>query len=188
MPKFNPFDVDLENGRKWELPLLEKISRLRLREKVRYLGRNQEFQRKGIDGIVYAEKAKIDPKSRKYSAYKYKDILIETISVIEKNKLGWFYTSEADVIAYVWENASRTNLIDGYFIFIQDTIFRKWFENYKLANPQKRRIAWSQRNGHFWSTENFAVPITKFPKGAVLRFNPKLPSTKKQSTLNSFEE
>ena len=183
MPRFNVFDDNLKNGKKWELPLLEKISRLRLREKINYLSNNQEFQRKGIDGILYAEKAKIDPKTRKYSAYKYNDILIETISIIEQNKLGWFYTSESDIIVYVWENQSRTNLIDGYFIFIQNKTLRNWFERYKKQHPEKRRVAHSWRDGSHWTTENYAVSLEDFPKGTILRFNPKLPSTGKQTRL-----
>ena len=165
---------------------MEKISRIRLREKVRYLGENQEFQRKGIDGILYAETAKIDPKVRDYSVYKWKDILIETISVMEENKLGWFYTSEADIVAYVWENPSKTNLIDGFFIFIQNKDLKEWFEKYKNKHPEKRRVATSLRTGIIWHTENFAVPINEFPKGTLIRFDPKLPSLGKQSMLNGF--
>ena len=183
MPKFNPFEKNLENGKKWEFPLLEKISRLRLKEKIKYLGDNREFQRKGIDGILYAEKAEIDPKVRNYSAYKYEDILIETISIIEQNKLGWFYTSRADIVAYVWKNASGTNLIDGYFVFIQNSKLRTWFEQYKEKNPEKRRVAYSEANGEVWSTENYAIPIDKFPTGVILQFNPRLPNQGKQTRL-----
>jgi len=183
LPRFNLFDENLENGKKWELPLLQKISRLRLREKIKYLSDNQEFQRKGIDGILYAEKAKIDSKARKYYAYKWNDILIEVVSIIGQNKLGWFYTSKADVIAYVWENPSRTNLIDGYFIFIQNKTMREWFERYKAQHPEKRRVATSERNGLVWKTENYAIPIKEFPKGSILRFNPTIPSIEKQTKL-----
>lgn len=183
MPKFNFFDDNLSNGKKWELPLLKKISRLRLKEKITYLNNNREFQRKGIDGILYAEKAKIDPKARKHSAYKWNDILLETLSVRERNKLGWFYTSESDIIAYVWENQSRTNLIDGYFIFLQNQTLREWFEKYKKQHPEKIRVAYSIKNNSRWSTENYAVPLKKFPKGTILRFNPKLPSMGNQTKL-----
>jgi len=183
LPKFNFFEDNLRNGKKWELPLLEKISRLRLKEKITCLSNDREFQRKGIDGILYAEKAKIDPKARKYSAHKWNDILIETLSVIEQNKLGWFYTSESDIIVYVWENQSRTNLIDGYFIFIQNTTLRVWFEKYKKQHPEKRRVAHSYRDGSSWTTENYAVPFHEFPKGTILQFNPKLPSQGKQTKL-----
>ena len=185
LPKVNPFEENLRNGQKWELPLLEKISRLRLKEQISCLTNSGEFQRKGIDGILYAEKVKIDLKSRKFDAYHWNDILIETVSIIERNKLGWFYTSEADVIPYVWENSSRTNLIDGYFLFIQNKSFREWFETYKATHsywPHKR-VAHSNNNGEHWSTENYAVPILAFPTGSILRFDPHLPESGKQSTL-----
>jgi len=185
LPKFHDFNETLKNGQKWELPLLEKISRLRLREQIQCLTFNGEFQRKGIDGILYSEKVKLDPKSRNFNAYHYNDILIETVSIIETNKLGWFYTSEADVIPYVWENPSRTNLIDGYFLFIQNKSFREWFEKYKAAHPNwpHRRIAHSVCDGNYWSTENYAVPIVAFPVGYILRFDPCLPDSGKQSIL-----
>jgi len=186
LPKFNPFDENLRNGQKWEVELLRKISRIRLKEKIKFLTNNDEFQRKGIDGILYAEKAKIDPKTRGYFAYKYNDVLIETLSVIEQKKLGWWYTTEADIIAYVWKNPSGTNLIDGYFIFVQDKNLRSWFEQYKIQHLEKRRIASSERNGSIWHTENFAVPIKDFPKGTIMRFNPHVVSKTKNGKLDPF--
>ena len=115
--------------------------------------------------------------------YKWNDILIETVSIIEQRKLGWFYTSKADIVPYVWENPSRTNLIDGYFVFIQNKELREWFEEYKRKHPLKKRIAHSESKTGFWSTENYAVAIQDFPDRSILRFNPHLPEMGKQVVL-----
>jgi hypothetical protein len=178
--KFNSWKDCLQNGTKWEKKLLEKIGRIIQVKSIQNIKfqTNPEIQRKGIDGIINLSQPKIESKSRSYDYYKFSDILIETISVIENNKPGWFYTTQADIVAYVWENQSKTNLIDGYLIFITPEL-RKWFELNK--HHFKTKVARSD----CWSTENKAVPIKEFPKGTLQRFNPYLDITE-QAQLTIF--
>ena len=169
----NKWQTCLENGEKWEEKLLEKISNVLQVLSVKRIDYfiNPELQKQGFDGYVFCKEPKIEIKTRKYSAYKYKDILLETKSIIERNIPGWFYTTKADIVAYVWENDSRTNLIDGYLIFMS-TKLREWFENNK--QKFKVKIAKSESLGETWKTENYAIPINMFPKGTIYRFNPNL--------------
>jgi len=171
-------------GEKWEEKLLEKIGNVLQVLSVKRIDYsiNPEVQKQGIDGYVFCKNPKIEIKTRKHSAYRYKDILLETKSIIERNVQGWFYTTKADIVAYVWENDSRTNLIDGYLIFMSVKL-REWFENNK--HKFKIKKAQSENESDTWETENRAVPIDMFPKGTIYRFNPKL-DLGKQSKLSLF--
>jgi hypothetical protein len=180
--KFNEWKVCLQNGTKWEKKLMEKIGRIIKVKSIQNINyqHNPEIQRKGIDGLISLEQTKVESKSRSYDYYKYSDILIETISVRENNKPGWFYTTQADIVAYVWENPSKTNLLDGYLIFITPEL-RNWFDLNK--HRFKTKIAYSNS----WSTENKAVPIKEFPRGSLQRFNPYIDITE-QSQLTIFNK
>ena len=139
-------------------------------------------QKHGIDMILMNKKPKIDIKTRQYQYHKFGDILLETISVIEKNKEGWLYYTDADLICYVWENESRNNLIDGYWLIIQP--LKEWFKGKENKYPKK--IAESIREDLIWHTENRAVPIKDIPKEYIYRFNPRL-NNAEQLTLAEFQ-
>lgn len=152
---------------------MEKIREIAQFESVHRVtyAENPEVQKHGIDGFLTTKKPTVDTKTRGYDAYRYHDILIETLSIRERDILGWFYTTNADVIAYVWTNSSGTNLVDGYLLFMSDSV-RQWFETNK--NQFKVKIAHSKAKGKEWTTENRAVPISQFPKGTLYRFNPQI--------------
>lgn len=179
--KHNKWKSCLDDGLKWEEKLLAKIDHILLTTTIQRIDytQNPNTQREGIDGVISKKQSSIEIKTRKYFSYKYKDILLETKSVIEQNILGWFYTTNADIIAYVWENDSRTNLIDGYLIFISKEL-RHWFDENK--HKFKKQIAETESENGNWHTENYAVPINAFPKGTTYRFNPRLNFTQ-QSKL-----
>jgi hypothetical protein len=150
-------------------------------EPIQY-SKQPEIQRQGIDGLITLEKVKVETKSRSYKYHKYNDILLETISIIESNKLGWFYTTQANVVAYVWENPTSTNLYDGYLIFITPKL-REWFK--QNQHRFRTKIAKTENSGIIWTTENKVVPIKEFPKGSLKKFDPYLDITE-QAELTIF--
>ena len=143
-----------------------------------------KLQKACIDGIIHQKTVTFDIKVRDFHFLRFKDILIETVSVVESNKSGWFYYTKSNFIVYVWKNERGTNLKDGYFLFIQDRKLRDWFEENRSRHPIKH--ARSTRNGYTWRTENVAVPIKDFPSGTIMRFNPRLSLELQEINLLDF--
>ena len=114
---------------------------------------NPLIQKNGIDFIFNITFSKLEIKTRNHFSYQYNDILLETISIIEKNMAGWLYTSKSDIIVYAWLNGESTEFIDGYFLFLDNT--RKYIKNKKYAE----KIATTNKNGTIWHTKNIVVPI-----------------------------
>jgi len=174
--KFNDWNNCLALGIDWEEKLKNKVGNiLQIKNIKRAIYEDTpKLQHDGVDIRISFETIDIDVKTRKNYTLKFNDILLETKSVIEKNVAGWFYTTQAHIVAYVWLNPSETNLEDGYLIFMSQSL-RQWFEETKHHFLVK--IAHSQRNKQTWTTENVAVPIPFFPKGSIIRFNPYLDLT-----------
>ncbi|MFW9973014.1 MAG: hypothetical protein ACFFDF_22705 [Candidatus Odinarchaeota archaeon] len=135
---------------------------------------NREKQRQGIDGKIKLNFA-YDVKTR---TQKWNDILLETISVIENNVLGWFFTSKADALVYLFLN-NKQNIDDGFVILLKQA--RKYFTEDILENyPIK--IATTKKGTQIYHTENRAIPFEDFPKKSFIhiQFN------KKQIKLTEF--
>jgi len=185
------FENDALIGAEWEKKLKPALKKLILTEGIKRIefNKNPELQKKGIDLLIKNKIAKVDVKTRKFKFYCYKDILIETQH--SYGKKGWFYTSEADLIAYVWENKQGTNFHDGYLILIQNPELKSWFEKNKESFKIKWAYSKSKKNNDHWNTKNRVVPIEAFPKDTLFKFNPIIPIEyldKKQSQLKKFKE
>lgn len=183
------FDKDVEDFTVWEKRLIEKlISYLR-----NYIARlipydkpeDVKLQRKGMDIIVNSESMSFEIKIRA-NKYYLKGILLETTSVVERNKPGWLYTSEADCIVYVWLNESNTNLMPiGYFLLLKELRKTKWYASlpgfYHVMHTSSFR---KTPNGTTTWTTEFIVPsiedFPRFPRKTLFQFNAKLPSNYKQ--------
>jgi len=124
-----------------------------------------EIQMAGIDVECKFEEATYEIKGRLSFADKYGDVLLELKT---GNKQGWFYTSQADYVAYVIFNDQKTDLLKGYLIAIQNPKLRQFIEEHLNTYPHK--IAKSERNGSEWDTENIAIPIQDFPTGTLFPF------------------
>jgi hypothetical protein len=124
------------------------------------------MQRDGIDGLITKRSLKYDAKIREFAAYRYEDILIETISMVETGARGWYY-KETDLIFYGWKNEIGTSIMDMYILLLQNLDLREWFaiNNQYFETVTSR----SYSNGHHWTTENIAVPIIAFPKDVIIR-------------------
>lgn len=183
------FDEKLNEATLWEKRIAEKIETFMMRYNIKMISydnlKDIERQRNGMDFIVKSESAGWEIKTRSPKYY-LKGILLETTSVVERNKPGWLYTSRADIIAYCWLNESFTNLMPiGYFIMIKELRKTRWYETlterYRILDTTSdRKIP----NGKiYWTTEFVIPPIKEFPRETLYRFNAILPSNYKQMII-----
>lgn len=140
-------------------------------------------QRNGIDFEINKERIDFDVKCRDYYTHKYNDILLETVSIVESNKPGWLYASKSDLIVYAWFNSTKTTFVDGYLLFLNN--IRLFIEKYV---PQKKQVKYakSYKNGHTWTTENIAIPISDFPNNCREHINMRKLFPPDVSTFDDF--
>jgi len=181
---YRNFNDDLKYGNQAEKQIHDKFEQvfIPIIEQIIYDPTNLasvRLQKAGIDGIISTKSVGFDIKCRRFETYKYEDILLETISIIDSNEPGWLYKSE--VVVYVWSNISKTSFVDGYILYLDK--IRPWFE----VNIQtfKTKIAFSERNGMKWSTENKAVPINSFPLGTIYHIPKSVFNHCTQTALNT---
>lgn len=186
-PRTQDWNESLAEGVKWERKLeerLEKVLMTTALERISFED-DPEAQLSGIDMVLSQETPKIDVKSRSHVGLRYDDILIETWSVWEEQIPGWFYTTEADLIARVYENEPGTNLEEGYFIVMSDT-FDQWFrDNYADYDETRQHTV---RGGEEWHSAVREVPIEDFPSGTLVEFDPTLyePTEDSQQDLTGW--
>jgi len=164
--KFNRFEENVIEGEICEERVKEKFKEVFTPILNHILfSTDSERQKRGIDFEIYGEAVKFDVKCRAFRSYSYGDILLETVSVRERNKPGWLWYSESNIIVYVWENMQKNKFIDGYLLFLNE--IREWLEK-TGTNKFRKRIAHSiNRHGGYWSTENIAVPISEFQSHCI---------------------
>ena len=165
----NPWERKLAEGQKAHEIAMSHLKDWLLNLKIADYTNNMEKQHQGIDSHGEFEKTDYDTKARDYKAHKYGDILIEILSVIEYGKPGWYFTSKADFIAYVWWNPLKTDLYDGYLLNIQERRFREFFIENVEKFPLKKATSVAE-GGKIWHTLNIAIPIQAFPEGTIFHF------------------
>ncbi len=168
---FRDFNTDLKEGEQAEELVLSKFKTIIQPVVMRIAYKDgliaKELQNSGIDAYVQKKESGFDVKVRDFKYYRFKDILLETKSVCEKDIPGWLY--KATVVVYLWWNPLKTKFVDGYVLFLQN--IRDWMSVTQF--DYKKKIAFSNRNGQSWSTENIIVPISDFPIGCAVRLNRK---------------
>jgi len=184
------FESCLEEGVEWE----ERV-KPRLKEQIMALNVEQitfdespKKQLSGIDQVLTQDtQINIDVKVRD-NKYYGDDVLIETVSVVEKEKDGWVYNDETDIIAYCWKNQADTNLCDGVLILLNDE-FVEWFD--AMSDKFKTIHSKSYDQDRTWTTQSKIVEINDIPDGFIYaEFNPELPQRKEtpQHQLEDFDE
>ena len=131
-----------------------------------------EKQRAGQDGKISASFC-YDTKLRSY--YKDKIILLEIWHIYlnyPKNSLGWFFTSEADVIFYLYRAKSKIKFFDsGYYLFLNN--LRNWLiprKNVVDRFPIKKNNKPSIDNrGIQWDTYNLYIEPKHIPADCILK-------------------
>jgi hypothetical protein len=110
---------------------------------------DMEMQRKGIDKILHFRSGKtvtIDEKKRRVA---YDDILLELISVVEKNRPGWLFTCQCDYIVYAIMPRQTVYLLPTLLLKTAWTKYHaEWLSAFKTIN------AWN--NGY--STRSIIIP------------------------------
>ena len=181
---YRDFNEDLKEGERAEDLVLSKFKTVIQPIVMRVMYKegiiSKELQKCGVDAYVAKKETGFDVKVRDFKYYRFKDILLETKSVRERDAPGWLY--KASVVVYVWWNPLRTRFVDGYALFLQN--IRDWLEVTQWDYPKK--IAFSQRNGLSWSTENIAIPITSFPIGCAYRLSRKEFMDNSQIALDAY--
>ncbi|MBC7219065.1 MAG: hypothetical protein H5T49_02880 [Hadesarchaea archaeon] len=191
LTKYNVFQDNLANSEWWQERLQPKLKQILLvkgLESVRW-DEHPELQKRGIDAVLKQEVVDVELKIRSYQFHKYKDILLEVETGIDprtrtNGRPGWFYTTKADLVIYVWKNEQESNLVDGYFICMSESL-RDWFKKNERRFPEKNALSVNKKTGQIWITRNKSVPIKEFPPGSIVRFNPRL-TAEEQPTLEEF--
>lgn len=165
--RINVWDFSLEVGLKGEEIVRDKLESFITKVNLKRFDYNlfPEIQKEGIDQLAELEKASFDVKTRLFYAFQYNDILLELKT---GDKLGWFYTSKADYIAYVIFNRQKTDLVTGYLIAIHNPRLREFVD--KNLDIYSHKTAYSENKGQRWVTDNLAIPISDFPKGTLFNF------------------
>ena len=183
------FDKDVKDAAPWEKRISEKIEDFLREFKARRLvyetSEGRKYQQMGIDFLVDSEESTHEVKTRDYEFYR-KGILLETVSVIEDNILGWLYTSKADAIAYCWKNVEETNCMPvGYLILLKELRKTQWYKRLPKPYLEIQTKIPSHRDtltGRiYWHTKFIVPPVKDFPYGVLYRFNATLPSVYKQT-------
>jgi hypothetical protein len=166
------FNERLNFGHGGEVMVVENFSTILRPLVVEYLfGKCAEHTKKQLNGIDFSIPYKnFEIKTREFKYYKYKDIVLETVSKIETNKLGWFYTSTADVIIYLWLTENRTKIQDAYLLILEE--LRKYEIELMVDWFDKTVRRTTSTNGGQWHTEWFAPPISAFPENTIIHVNP----------------
>lgn len=142
------------------------------------------LQNSGIDGIIKLEEFSFETKSRDFKYHKDRDILLETISIVENQTLGWLYSCKAPFIVYVWFNRQKTRFVDGYILNM--SMVHLWVLG--RENEFRKRRTSTNRNGMIWHTEFILVPINWFPVGCLQQIAPYILRKDEQSKLDRFFE
>jgi len=174
----------LEEASKWERIVAEYLADIIISESVKLASR--EEQKDGIDALVEKKSLAFDIKFRD-SRYYLKGIAIELESVVERKVPGWFYTTKADAIVYLWWNEDKTGLMPiGYYLILSDG-FRKWFEENKSKYEEKQASTLFKRpdgKTEIYHTKFVVVPIEDIPPRYLKMFyTPEIePESKKKVT------
>ena len=171
--KPNPWERNLAEGQRAHEIAMDKLKSWSLRMRIEDYSRNMEKQRAGMDAAIVWDKTTFDTKARSYNTREDMcsggDIPIEILSIIETGKAGWYFTSKADFISYVWWNPKKTDLYEGYLIALQDTKFRNFFEN-NIDKLRLKRAESVAEGARIWHTLNSVMPISIFPKATIFKF------------------
>ena len=178
------FNEMLKKGGKWENKIRPILERLLIKIKLEAQNYNsidgKLNQRKGIDFTTLSEEPTWDPKTNDNRWYQNGKILLETTSVVEKEILGWAYTSQADFIVHVWLNKNETNLMPiGYLVRLDELRKTKLYsllENYVFESFRFDGHSTKTRGNPGWHTRFALVPIEEFPEGILYTFNPHIPN------------
>jgi hypothetical protein len=170
------FEEQLDFGLGWEQRAKEHLQELFTAVSVSNIDYDDqpELQRAGIDVLFQDEDTKIDIKTQSFKYTKSPNLPFETVSVMHEQEPGWFHTSDADLVVWVYENKAGTNLHKtGYLMPLTDGL-REWFDD-NAVQYRFERIPNTGKYGEYDTGCRF-VPIDDIPAEYIVEFDPRLPT------------
>ena len=162
------FSEEANEAKKWERIAMRELQLFMLHTKLIEYSENPEIQKVGIDAVTTSHGLTYDVKTR----YKYyPDILIETMSDVERKIPGWYYTSKADALIYHWLNDDKTRSVKLYVIALQKLRDRDFLNSVLEAFPDIE-LGYTSSNGGAWRTSFYTVPIDLFPNDCIVELPP----------------
>lgn len=154
------FESDLEFGVKWE----RKITEL-LKDKIQTVmvenisfDDDPETQLNGIDMVTELGDATIDVKTEKPGYMDSPNLPFETWSVKDE-KLGWFYTSDADFV--LWTRLNHRGGVHSLRAMVLDDELRDWFGE-RIESFRSHEV-----DNTTWTTVIRLVPMRKIPENKL---------------------
>jgi len=171
-----PFDWDetLDMGTRWEDSLGNRLETVLTGIHIERIAfeDNPEKQLSGVDAVLSEGEPDIDVKVQRNKHLTTGNLPIETWSVVDESIPGWFYTGEAEVIAWAYENKAGTNLHPTGYLMFKTEAFVEWFND--RIDEFKEITVSTNRNGETWQTKSRLVPIEDFPDEHLVEFTPTL--------------
>lgn len=164
------FNEQLKFGLEWEREVSDRLENILMAINAENISFDEspQMQRNGIDSILKKRDPKIDVKTQKYENTQTGNLPIEVMSVLEKQKPGWYHTTECDMVVWVGVNRTGSNLYHkGYFMPMS---VRRWLDE-KLDEYRYVNIP-----NEDWTTGVRLVPIDDFPEEYLIEFDPRLPT------------
>ena len=135
----------------------EKKLQSKISDRIKITNRKQ--QKKGYDLELYLDDGRILTIEEKIRDTFFPDILLEVKHENSFTKVGWLYTSEAEILAYFQPKG------DSYYLSLwklkELAIWSKSNEFLVLLNEGTIKERWSQskKGDKQWRTQNYVVPF-----------------------------
>jgi len=127
-----------------------------------------EEQRSGID--FASGDVRLDVKTQSHKYIYTGNIPIEVFSVIEEQKPGWFFTSQSDIVVWLYVNKAGDGVWHrGYLMFMGEEL-----RDFIVDNREKWRRIEVENDGPYgqYTAVNYLVPAPAFPAHLLVPFNP----------------
>jgi hypothetical protein len=170
------FEEQLDFGLGWEQRAKEHLQELFTAVSVSNIDYDDqpELQRAGIDVLFQDGDTKIDIKTQSFKYTKSQNLPFEVLSAVADEEPGWFHTSDADLVVWVYENKAGTNLHKtGYLMPLTDGL-RAWFDDNEMQY-RFERIPNTGKYGRY-ETGIRLVSIDDIPTEYIVEFDPRLPT------------
>jgi hypothetical protein len=163
------FLEDLKFGSYWENIVMKQLNLVAPRTQMVRWEDHKQLQRIGIDGFQYIVQIPYELKTRR--GHCCEDILFEIMSILEKDKPGWYHTSQAPALIYHWLNREETRSVKAYVLNLkrirEEEIVERYIEENEYLKPLYAHPA-----GQVWTSINIAVPISTIPKDLIREIPP----------------
>lgn len=184
------FGEQLDFGEKWERrvrPHLERHLTAITMKNVSF-DDDPETQLAGIDILGGVADPDIDVKTYSHKYIVRPTLVIETVSVMEKGKPGWFHTSQSDLMVVIGPNKAGTNVYKRGWIVPLKTGIREWFDDALDTHDwDSARVPNGDYHTFIWW-----VPVSDIPEEFVFEFDPRPPDARSedpsQKGLSDFGE